>query len=106
MKFVIGWLKVKPGKRDEFMELALPYGATTCTLEEGVEFLEFHPSSADPDGVIVIEKYRTPEVHDLHHQTEHFEQMWEQVQRLCVEARFENIFANRAEPDVIRFTAK
>ena len=103
MKFVIGWLKVKPGKRDEFIDLVHPYSATTIALEEGIEILEFHPASTDPDMVIVIEKYRTPEVHDLHHKTEHFERMWAQVQRLCVAARFENIFADRVEPDLISF---
>ncbi len=105
MNFVIGWLKVKPGKRDEFMKLAHPYSATTIASEQGIEFLEFHPASTDPEMVIVIEKYHTSEVHDLHHKTEHFEEMWAQVQRLCVEARFENIFADRVEPDLIRFEA-
>jgi quinol monooxygenase YgiN len=94
---------VKPGKRDEFMDIAIRYSATTLELEDGIEFLEFHPASTDPNTVIVIEKYRTPEDHDLHHKTEHFERMWEQVQQHCVEVRFENIFADRVEPDFIRF---
>jgi quinol monooxygenase YgiN len=33
-------------------------------------------SSTDPDAVIAVEKYRTPEAHDLHHQTPHFAEMW------------------------------
>ena len=103
MKFVIGWLKVKPGKRDEFMALALPFAATALK-QDGVEFFEFHPSSTDPDSVIAIERYRTAEVHDLHHQTAHFAEMWRNVQRLCIEGRFENIFADHVDPDFVRFT--
>ena len=97
MKFVIGWLKVRPGKRDEFMALAGPFIGATLR-ESGVEFFEFHLSSTDPDTVIAIEKYRTPTVHDRHHQTAHFAEMWEHVQRLCIEGRFENIYADR-QPD-------
>ena len=77
--------------------------STTVEREDGIEFLEFHLSSSDPDAVIVIERYRTPEVHDLLHQTPQFHEMWKDVQRLCVEGRFENIFAERVEPDFERF---
>ena len=90
MKFVTGWLSLRPGKRDEFMALARPFMAATL-------------SSTDPDAVIALEKYRTPGAHDLHHQTPHFAEMWGHVQRLCIEGRFENIFAGRVEPDFARF---
>jgi quinol monooxygenase YgiN len=52
MKFVIGWLRVRPGKRDEFMALARPFIAITLR-EEGIDFFEFHLSSTDPDTVVV-----------------------------------------------------
>ena len=103
MKFVIGWLKLRPGKREEFLALAHPYAAKCLAVEDGIEFFQFHPSSADADTVIVVEKYQSPEIHDLHQQTEHFRQMWKQVERLCTEGRFENIFADRVEPDAHRF---
>ena len=102
MKFVIGWLKLRPGKREEFMALARPFIATTLK-EDGVEFFEFHLSSTDPDTVIVVEKYRTAEVHDLHNQTAHLAEIWGHVQRLCIEGRFENVFADRVEPEFERF---
>ena len=41
MKFVIGWLTLKPGTRDEFMTLCRPFIAATRE-EEGVDFFEFH----------------------------------------------------------------
>jgi quinol monooxygenase YgiN len=102
MKYVVGWLKAKPGKRDELMALARPFIAETLK-EDGVEFFEFHPSATDPDAVVVVERYRTPEVHDLHHQTPHFAEMWAHLQKLCIEGRFENIFADRVQPDFVRF---
>ena len=40
MKFVIGWLKLRPGKRDEFMALAGPFIASTLK-EDGIEFSSF-----------------------------------------------------------------
>src|SRR5262245_23652934 len=106
MKFVIGWLKVRSGKRDDFVVLAHSYAATTLALEDGIEFFEFHPSSTDADTVIVIEKYRSQQAHDLHLKTAHFAEMWGKVQKLCVEARFENIVADRVEPDYVNFTAE
>jgi len=102
MKFGVGWLKLKPGKRDEFMALARPFVSETLK-EDGVEFFEFHLSSTDPETVIAIEKYRTPEAHDLHHRTAHFAEMWGHVQRLCIEGRFENIFEDNVQPDFSRF---
>jgi len=102
MKYVIGWLKLKPGKRDEFLTLMRPFTEKT-RQEEGVDFFECHPSSTESDTVLVVERYRTAEDHDLHHQTAHFADIWGHVQRLCVEGRFENIFADRVDIDTARF---
>ena len=42
MKYVIGWLKLRPGARDELMTLARPFVAETLK-EDGMIFFEFHP---------------------------------------------------------------
>ena len=101
-KFIMGWLTARPGKRDEFMAISEPYIETTLQ-EQGVIFFEFHPSLTDPDLVIVVECYETPEAQDLHHRTPHFVAMWSEVQRLIAEARFENIFAARVVTDAVKF---
>ena len=44
MKYVIGWLRLQPGKRDEFLTLMRPFIEKTCQ-EDGVDFFECHPSS-------------------------------------------------------------
>ena len=103
-KFIMGWLTARPGKRDEFMAISKPYIATTLQ-EQGVVFFEFHPSSTDPNLVIVVECYETPEAQDVHHGTPHFAAMWKEVQRLIAEARFENIFAARVITETVTFEA-
>jgi quinol monooxygenase YgiN len=103
-KFIMGWLTVRPGKRDEFMAISEPFISATLQ-EQGVIFFEFHPSLTDPNLVIVVECYATPEVQDFHHKTPHFAAMWEEVQRLIAEARFENIFAASVVTDIVTFEA-
>jgi quinol monooxygenase YgiN len=102
MKFVIGWLKLKPGRRDEFMAVSRPFIAATLR-EEGVVFFEFHHNSTDLDGVVVVECYKSHAAHELHWATPHFATMWKEVERLTIEGRFENIFADRTASDVARF---
>ena len=102
MKFVIAWLTLKPGKRNEFMALAQPFIAATLQ-EEGVVFFEFHHNSDDPDGVVVVECYKNHEAHELHWTTPHFVEMWKHVERLAMEGRFQNIFAERVTPDAASF---
>jgi quinol monooxygenase YgiN len=105
MKFVIGWLTLKPGKRDEFLVLSRPFIAATLQ-EEGVIFFEFHTSLTDPDGAVVVECYKDREAHELHWTTPHFSAMWRNVERLALEGRFENIFADRTATDVVQFGAQ
>ena len=102
MKYVIGWLTVKPGKRDEFMALSKPFLAATLD-EEGVVFAEFHHNVADPDGIIVIECYKDHQAHELHWTTPHYAVMWKHVERLAIEGNFENVFADRTDTDFARF---
>ena len=57
-----------------------------------------------PDTVIIVERFRSAEDHDLHHQTPHQIDIWGHLQRLGSEARFENIFADRVDIDELKFT--
>ena len=102
MKYVIGWIKLQPGKRDEFLSLLGPFTEKT-QQEEGNDFFEYYPSSKDPDTVFIAEKFRSAEDHDLHHQTPQHIDIWGHIQRLGAEARFENIFADRVEVDELKF---
>lgn len=92
MEYVIGWLRLKPGKRDEFMRVAKPVVATT-QKEDGCLFYEFHPTQLDPDLVVVIEGWQSIEQHQAHQKTPHHTAFGPEVVRLAIEGRFEEIEA-------------
>ena len=103
-KFIIGWLRCRPGKRDELVGLLGPYVAA-CRAEDGCLFFEMNPSIHDPDVVTLAECFATAEAHDVHCQQQTFRRFWDRLHDLCLDGRFENIFADRVEPDSADFTA-
>jgi quinol monooxygenase YgiN len=104
-KYIIGWLTFAPGRRDDFMRIALPYAAA-CREEEGCVFFEINPSAADPDVVSIAECYASAEAHAAHLKKPLFEAMWGELHRRCQRGRFENIFAGRVELDSVEFDDK
>jgi quinol monooxygenase YgiN len=94
MQFVIGWLKLKPGKRDEFMSLAATHQATT-QKEEGCLFYEWHPSAADKEVLVLVEGWKTREHHEAHQNAPHHLALIEKVGQYAVSGRFEEIEAAR-----------
>ena len=94
MQFVIGWLTVKPGKRDQFMAVAEPAMAL-IRKEDGCMFYECHPSTLDPNLVIVIEGWQSPQHHQAHQTAPHHIAFGNEVAKLAVEGRFEEIEAAR-----------
>ena len=101
-KYIIGWLTFGPGKRDDFMKLAVPYVAT-CREEKGCLFFEMNPSVTDPDVVTIAECFESAEAHSAHLRTPWFEAFWAELNHLGLHGRFENIFAGRVEPDSAEF---
>lgn len=102
-KYIMGWLKFRPGKRDAFIAASRGY-IEACRAEEGCEFFDFSLSPFDPDLAMVMECFASREVHELAHlKTGHFKTFWKQLGEVCVEGRFENIFADHVEPDSARF---
>ncbi len=103
MEYVIGWLKLKPGKRDELMRIAKPVVAAT-QKEDGCLFYEFHATSADPDLIIVIEGWQTIEQHQEHQKSPHHLAFGPDVVRLSIEGRFEEIEAKNVVSQRPKFT--
>jgi len=101
-KYIIGWLTLRPGTRDEFMALARPYIAT-CLQEEGCLFFEMNPSGSGPDVVTVAECCKDEEAHEAHLRPPAFQAMWAEIGRLALHGRFENIFPDRVLPDTVSF---
>lgn len=94
MQFVIGWLKLKPGKREEFMPLAKTHQATT-QKEHGCLFYEWHPSASDEDMMVLVEGWRTPEHHQAHQKAPHHLALGQAVGQYAVSGIFEEIEAAR-----------
>jgi quinol monooxygenase YgiN len=90
MLSVIGWLKVKPGKRDELMQLAASVLPLT-QKEDGCLFYEFHPSTLDPDLIIVIEAWETKAHHQTHQNAPHHVAFGKAVGPLAASGRFEEM---------------
>lgn len=90
MLSVIGWLTLKPGKRDEFMHLAAPVLPLTRS-EDGCLFYEFHPSTLDPDLVVVIEAWASKDHHQAHQSAPHHVAFSGQVGLLAASGRFEEM---------------
>jgi len=101
-KYIIGWLILPPGTREDFMKLVLPYAAA-CRAEPGCRFFEMNPSITDPDVVTFAECFESAEAHAAHHKTPWFEAMWGEINRRCRHGRFENIFPGRVEPESVDF---
>lgn len=94
MQFVIGWLKLKPGRRDDFMALAMTHQATTQE-EEGCLFYEWHPSATDADVLVLVEGWKTREHHLAHQAAPHHVALGQKVGLYAVSGRFEEIEAAR-----------
>ena len=101
-KFIMGWLKFKPGKRDAFIAASREY-VEVCRTEAGCEFFDFSVSLFDPDMAMAMECFSSREMHAAHLETERFKTFWKQLGEVCIEGRFENIFADHIEPDSARF---
>jgi quinol monooxygenase YgiN len=101
-KYIIGWLTLRPGMRDEFMAIARPYVAS-CLKEEGCLFFEMNPSESGPDIVTLAECFADVEAHTAHLKTPEFQAFWAELGRLALHGRFENIFPDHVVPDAARF---
>ena len=102
MEFVIGWLTCKPGKRDEFMTVAKP-GIAITQKEDGCVFYEFHPSTLDPNLVVIIEGWQSPSHHQAHQKAAHQVAFGSEAGRLAVEGRFEVIEAAKVVTERPKF---
>ena len=92
MRYVIGWLHAKPGKRDEFLALAKPVFAIT-RKEDGCLFYEAHPSADDPNLIMLVEGWQTAEQHLAHQKAPHHATFLPKLVEFCVGGRFDEIDA-------------
>ena len=101
-KYVMGWLKLRPGKRAEFVE-AYQRGAEATRREEGCVFYDYGLSDSDPDAVIIMECFASEEAHAAHLKTPHFQAVWAAFERLGAEGKFEDIWSDNGKASSVRF---
>jgi quinol monooxygenase YgiN len=101
-KYIMGWLKLRPGKRAEFIE-AYSRGAAATREEEGCVFYDYGISTVDPDTMMIMECFVSEEAHAAHLQTPHFKAVWAAFERLGLEGDFEDIWADTGKPSSVRF---
>jgi quinol monooxygenase YgiN len=92
MRYIIGWLRAKPGKREEFLRRTKPAFAIT-KKEDGCLFYEAHPAADDPDLIVFIEGWQTAEQHRAHEKAAHHVALGPTVVELCTGGTFHEIDA-------------
>ena len=103
MRYTIGWLRMRPGKRDEFMRVSKPVFDIT-RKEDGCLFYEVHPTTEDPNLVILIEGWQTIAQHEAHTKAPHHVGFGPTFVKLCAEARFDEIDATNIVTQTPKFT--
>ena len=100
MKYVIGWIRIKPGQREDFLVKCRSFFEVT-RAEPGVVSFEFLPSLDDPDVVVAIESYISPEAHDTHRATPHFETFRALIKSHVMGGRFEAIVTDAVAKETV-----
>ena len=89
-KYVIGRIEIRPGLREAYMELARGYVAA-CRNEPGLVYYEEGPNFEDPNKLIAIECWDTPEAHAAHTRSAHFAAFGQIFMQYVVHAHFEEM---------------
>ena len=102
-KYIVGWLVLKPGRREAFLaDVARPY-ISACRKEPGCLFFEMLASLDNPDGLVIAECFASAEAHAVHLRTDGFAAFWETLNREGISGRFENVIAGQVSPDAASF---
>ena len=99
-KFIIGWVKFKPGQSANFLD-AMKEHATATRQEDGCVFFDVGLSSETPDTAIFVECFDTAEAHQRHQETPRMKAVMANVADMVVEGRFENILSDNVVSDMM-----
>lgn len=102
MKYVIGWLRMKPGRREDLLMRIRPF-VEQSRKEAGVHFFEVNPSDSDADVVVFSECYEDEDVHRRHLSTPEHDALLEDIAKIGIGGRFEHIYAERSTVHELRF---
>jgi quinol monooxygenase YgiN len=102
LKYIIGWMTIKPGKRDRFLAAARAHTAAT-RKEAGCVFFELNLSLDEPNVAVVAECFKDAAAHDLHSNTPHMAKFRKEMAEVLVEGKFVNVFSDDVKTDVYKF---
>jgi quinol monooxygenase YgiN len=103
-KYVMGWLKLKPGMRAEFLD-HYAVGAEATRREPGCVFYDYAVSPGDPDAMVLMECFASEADHAAHLETPHFKAVWRAFESLGVSGTFQDIWSDSFKPSAVRFDA-
>jgi quinol monooxygenase YgiN len=98
MWYVIGRIRLKPGRRAAFLEAAKPLIDAT-RQEPGCIFFETAVSPDDPDGMLVAHCYRDEAAHTAHLETAHVRAFRPRFEADLLTADYEDIVS-----DTVKYT--
>jgi quinol monooxygenase YgiN len=101
MDFVFGWVRVKPGKRHEFMALVPDHVARSRAMP-GVYWLEFHESFDDADMIVFTAGFADAEAHAAQ-TAKNDPVLIAKLEQIGIEGRFENNSAETKRLDILTF---
>lgn len=96
MWYIVGRLRMKPGRRDAFLQALHPMLEAT-RREPGCLYFFAAAMADDPDGVLIAECFVDRDAHQAHQQTPHYLAMLPRFQADLASADFDDIAASEVE---------
>ncbi len=102
MKYVMGWLRLRPGQREAFMVRVRPFVALSRT-EPGVQVFEVNSSDSDAEMTVWTEIYDSEQVHAVHQATPEHQALLTYIRTVAVGGRFIAITPQSVKTDEFSF---
>jgi len=99
-KYVIGRLKIRPGQRDAYLKRSQDYIAAS-RRDAGSIYYQEGLDPDDPNGLIVIECWESPEAHAAHTGAAHFAAFGPVFMDFVTHAHFEEMDVGEVKDVVI-----
>ncbi len=104
-KYIVGWLTLREGSGPVFDRIYPPYAAA-CRAEKECRFFEMIRSREQPDTVVICECFSSEEAHSVHRERPHVKAFFDELHKIALVGRFENVIADKISPDAYDFAAR
>lgn len=104
-KYIVGWLTLRAGSEAAIDKLLPPYIAL-CRSEPACRFFEMLRTEENPLTILVSECFETEQAHSIHLEQPYFKEFWEQLHKVALIGRFENVVAAGINSDGYDFSAR